>query len=122
MRRTLAFGRRTTPNWINVQQYWDVSSTVPKSARSSRRAHMHCPRRRCHVSVVCAIAAAGLIAVPTVTSPTPTGQTRDIRLIDSADSLLGDGAALVIGGSGIPLPPEIYVDAADTLYLAPRGF
>ena len=80
------------------------------------------PRRRCHVSVVCAIAAAGLIAVPTVTSPTPAGQTRDIRLIDSADSLLGDGAALVIGGSGIPVPPERYVDAADTLYLASRGF
>jgi hypothetical protein len=83
---------------------------------------MRCPRRRCHVSVVCAIAAAGLIAVPTVTSPTPAGQTRDIQLIDSADSLLGDGAALVIGGSGIPLPPERYVDAADILYLAPRGF
>jgi hypothetical protein len=83
---------------------------------------MRCPRGRCQVSVVCAIAAAGLIAVPTVTSPTPAGQTRDIRLIDSADSLLGDGAALVIGGSGIPLPPERYVDAADTLYLAPRGF
>jgi len=80
------------------------------------------PRRRCHVSVVCAIAAAGLIAVPTVNSPTPAGQTRDIRLIDSADSLLGDGAALVIGGSGIPVPPERYVDAADTLYLASRGF
>jgi hypothetical protein len=83
---------------------------------------MRRPRRRCHVSVVCAIAAGSLIAVPTVTSPAPVIQTHDIQLIDSADSLLGDGTALVIGGSGIPLPPERYVDAADTLYLAPRGF
>ena len=30
--------------------------------------------------------------------------------------------ALVMGGSGIPIPPESYVDAADTLYLEPRGF
>jgi hypothetical protein len=41
---------------------------------------------------------------------------------DSADSPLGDGTALVIGGSGIPIPPERYVDAADTLYLQPRDF
>jgi hypothetical protein len=41
---------------------------------------------------------------------------------DSADSLLGDGTALVMGGSGIPIPPESYVNAADTLYLEPRGF
>ena len=83
---------------------------------------MRCPCRRCHVSVVCAIAAGTLIAAPTATSPAPVIQTRDIQLIDSPDSLLGDGTALVIGGSGIPIPPERYVDAADTLYLAPRGF
>ena len=83
---------------------------------------MRCPRRRCHVSVVCAIAAGGLIAAPTVTSPAPVTHTHHIRLVDSADSLLGDGTALVIGGSGIPAPPERYVDAVDTLYLAPRGF
>ncbi len=83
---------------------------------------MPCPRGRCHVSVVCAIAAAGLFAAPTETSPAALIQTRDVRLVDSADSLLGGGTALVIGGSGIPLPPMRYVDAADTLYLAPRGF
>ncbi len=48
--------------------------------------------------------------------------THDVQLVDSADSLLGDGTALVIGGSSIPLPPERYVDAANALYLAPRGF
>jgi hypothetical protein len=77
------------------------------------------PRRRYYVSVVSAIAAAGVVALP---APTLAVQSHDVRLVDSADSLLGDGTALVIGGSGIPLPPERYVDAADTLYLAPRGF
>jgi hypothetical protein len=83
---------------------------------------MRCLRGRCHVSVVCAIAVGGLLATPAEPSPGPVIQTRDVQLVDSADSSLGDGAALVIGGSGIPLPPERYVDAADTLYLTPRGF
>ncbi|UQX09640.1 hypothetical protein [Candidatus Mycobacterium methanotrophicum] len=54
----------------------------------------------------------------------PHGQVRDVRLAgtDAADAALGDGAALVIGGSGIPIPPQTYVDAADTMYLQPRGF
>jgi hypothetical protein len=29
---------------------------------------------------------------------------------------------LIMGGSGIPIPPQTYLDAADTLYLEPRGF
>jgi hypothetical protein len=80
--------------------------------------------RRCYVNAGVAIAGASLIAVPTVTSPTPAVQAREVQLIsgDSADSLLGDGSALIMGGSGIPIPPESYVDAADTLYLEPRGF
>jgi hypothetical protein len=41
---------------------------------------------------------------------------------DTADSPLGDGTALVLGGSGIPIPPQSYVTAADTLYLQPRDF
>jgi hypothetical protein len=41
---------------------------------------------------------------------------------DTADSPLGDGTALVIGGSGLPDPPQSYVDAVDELYLEPRGF
>ncbi len=41
---------------------------------------------------------------------------------DTADSPLGDAAALVFGGSGIPIPPPQYVDAAETLYLQPLGF
>ena len=41
---------------------------------------------------------------------------------DGADSPLGDGTALVMGGSSIPIPPQSYVNAADTLYLQPRDF
>lgn len=71
-----------------------------------------------------AIAAASIIAAPPVPSPTPAVQARAVQLTsgDSADSLLGDGTALVMGGSSIPIPPESYVAAADTLYLEPRGF
>ena len=43
-------------------------------------------------------------------------------LADTADSPLGDGTALVFGGTVLPTPPPQYVDAADTLYLQPLGF
>jgi hypothetical protein len=43
-------------------------------------------------------------------------------LADGADSPLGDGTALVFGGTGVPTPPSQYVDAADTLYLQHLGF
>ncbi len=43
-------------------------------------------------------------------------------LADTADSLLGDGTALIFGGTLLPTPPEQYVDAANTLYLQPLGF
>jgi hypothetical protein len=59
-----------------------------------------------------------------VTPPAPHVQQRDGRLTggDAADSPLGDGTALVMGGSAIPIPPQTYVDAANTLYLQPRDF
>ncbi len=79
--------------------------------------------RRWRLSAGVAIAATSLVAVP-VTAPTPHVQVRDMQLTsgDTPDSPLGDGTALVLGGSGIPIPPERYVDAADTLYLQPRDF
>ncbi len=43
-------------------------------------------------------------------------------LADGADSALGDGTALVFGGTGVPTPPTQYVEAADTLYLQHLGF
>lgn len=47
----------------------------------------------------------------------PGSQAGEVRLAG-----LGDGLALIMGGSGIPLPPPGYVDAATTLYLQPHGF
>jgi hypothetical protein len=80
-------------------------------------------RRCCCLGTGVAIAGASLIAAPVV-SPAPHVEVRDVQLTsgDAADSPLGDGTALVIGGSGIPIPPQSYVDAADTLYLQPRDF
>src|SRR5277367_3081818 len=43
-------------------------------------------------------------------------------LADTGDSPLGDGTALVFGGTLLPTPPEQYVNAADTLYLQQLGF
>lgn len=37
-------------------------------------------------------------------------------------SPLGDGTALIMGGTSIPQPGERYLDAADALYLGPHGF
>jgi len=65
---------------------------------------------------------AGLIVVPPVAPSPRTVQLPAIQLVDTADSPLGDGTALVFGGSGVPIPPPQYVDAADTLYLEPLGF
>ena len=62
--------------------------------------------------------------VPTVEPSLRNVQVREIQLtdVDTAESQLGDGTALVFGGTLLPTPPEQYVNAADTLYLQPRGF
>jgi len=82
-------------------------------------------RRFAYLSTGVAITGAGLIAVSPVSPPAPQPQTRAVQLtdVDTADSPLGDGTALVLGPSGIQgQPPQGYVDAVDQLYLAPRGF
>jgi hypothetical protein len=71
-----------------------------------------------------AITGAGLITATPPVLPIPDSQVRDVKLTsgDTADSPLGDGTAFIIGGSGLPMPPPSYVNAADQLYLEPRGF
>jgi len=71
-----------------------------------------------------AVAGAGLIAVAPASPPAPSIQVRAVQLtdVDTADSPLGDGVALVMGPSGVPIPAESYLDAVEQLYLAPRGF
>jgi hypothetical protein len=65
---------------------------------------------------------AGLLVVPSI-APSPRNvEVRAIQLVDTAESPLGAGVALVFDGSGDPIPPPQYVDAADTLYLQPLGF
>ena len=76
---------------------------------------------------VAAIAVAGLIAASPPqpsTAPPPRVHSNAVRLAstDAADSPLGDGTALLMGGTSIPQPSQLYLDAADALYLQPRGF
>jgi hypothetical protein len=79
---------------------------------------------RAHVASGVAIAGAGLIAVAPMSPPPPNAQVRAVQLtdVDTADSPLGDGTALVVGPSGIPIPPQGYLDNVEQLYLMPRGF
>ena len=52
-----------------------------------------------------AIVGSGPIVVPSA-APSPwTVQIRAIRLVDTADSPLGDGTALLFGGTGVPIAP-----------------
>lgn len=64
--------------------------------------------------VATALAAVGPAAPTASASPA-------VRLTGSADGL-GGGTALIMGGSGNPLPAPTYVDAADILCLQPHGF
>jgi hypothetical protein len=60
--------------------------------------------------------------VPSAATSVPI-RTNAVQLVDtSADLPLGDGTALLMGGTSIPQPSQLYLDAADTLYLQPRGF
>jgi hypothetical protein len=78
--------------------------------------------RRRYITAGVAIAGASLIAVDQM-APPASAQVRAVQLANagSADSL-GDGTALIMGGTGVPLPSERYLDAVDTIYLQPRGF
>jgi hypothetical protein len=71
------------------------------------------------VAVGLVAAATALIAVQPA-APTDRRLTA-VRLAGSEDGL-GNGIALIMGPSGIPLPPPSYVDTVNTLYLQPLGF
>ena len=80
--------------------------------------------RRARLTAGVAIVGTGVLVVPTVEPSLRNVQVREIQLtdVDTADSPLGDGTALVFGGTLLPTPPSQYVDAADTLYLQQLGF
>jgi hypothetical protein len=69
-------------------------------------------------------AAAGLITGTPLGAPAPGVRVDAVRLTsgDGADSPLGDGTALIVGGTGYPTPGQGYEDAYDALYLQPRDF
>src|SRR5947209_5901576 len=72
--------------------------------------------------VWCAFAAVIAGSSPWTATSIPN-RTSSVQLADtSADLPLGDGTALLMGGTSIPQPSQPYLDAADTLYLQPRGF
>ena len=79
---------------------------------------------RLHHTFGLALAGAGLIAVPPLVSLSPGVQQRAVQLTsgDTADSPLGDGTALIMGGSGLETPGQTYANAVDAEYLAPRDF
>src|SRR5690625_991110 len=80
--------------------------------------------------VVLAVASAlavmvGLAGVGTgraLTPQAPVSQAVQLTGSDDITAAASDGTAFVMGGSGIPLPSEGYVNAADLLYLQPHGF
>ncbi|OBY31017.1 PE-PPE domain-containing protein [Mycolicibacter kumamotonensis] len=74
--------------------------------------------RRVPVSLALVVATA--LAAVGPAAPTASASPA-VRLTGSADGL-GGGTALIMGGSGNPLPAPTYVDAADILYLQPHGF
>jgi PE-PPE domain len=80
--------------------------------------------RSVYTAAAVAVVGAGVVVASPVTPAPVDVQARAVRLldVDTAASPLGDGTALVFGGSGIPLPGPLYVDAADQLYLQPNGF
>ncbi|HEX7322627.1 MAG TPA: PE-PPE domain-containing protein [Mycobacterium sp.] len=65
---------------------------------------------------------------PTAAAPPPpaiTARTVQLTGVDSAIPVglpLGGGTALIMGGSGDPIPSQRFVDAYDSIYLQPNGF
>ncbi len=77
--------------------------------------------------MVTVIAATGLAAGPSLQMPvTSPKRVPPIEVLltsgAAAASPLGDGTALIMGGTSIPQPSQLYLDATNTLYLEPLGF
>jgi hypothetical protein len=56
---------------------------------------------------VSAIAAASVLGLTSMTRPAVA---------------FAEDVALIMGGTGLPVPPQSYVDAVDQLYLVPKGY
>lgn len=71
--------------------------------------------------LVASVAAASVMAGPPVLASAASTHAPAVMLTGNGTSL-GDGTALVMGGTGIPQPPPAYLDAINELYLQPHGF
>lgn len=77
--------------------------------------------RRVRVLLSCLTALAVLAGVAGVFRASPLTPTASAASA-SAVELTGGGTAFVMGGSGVPLPSDGYVNAANLFYLQPHGF
>lgn len=66
--------------------------------------------------------AASPLATSSAASSSAVSQTVQLTASDDVAATAAGGTAFVMGGSGIPLPSDGYVNAADLLYLRPHGF
>lgn len=71
--------------------------------------------------IVASIATASVIAGAPMASPVASAQANAVSLTGNGTAL-GDGTAFLMGGTGMPQPSNLYLDAADTLFLQPHGF
>ncbi|BBY34405.1 PE-PPE domain-containing protein [Mycolicibacter minnesotensis] len=74
-----------------------------------------------HITAV--VAATGLTAGALANVPVASAASvAPIEVALTAGGSLGDGTALIMGGTSIPQPNQLYLDAANQLYLEPLGF
>lgn len=71
--------------------------------------------------LVATVAAASVFAGAPVVSPLAHVQSPAFSLTGNGTSL-GDGVALIMGGTGIPQPTPAFMAAIDELFLKPHGF
>lgn len=71
--------------------------------------------------IVAGIAASSLIAGAPLASPAASAPATVVSLTGNGTSL-GDGIAFLMGGTGMPQPTDLYLEAVDNLYLKPHGF
>lgn len=100
-----------------------VGTTAMPGVRGAAASH-----RLRAVLVVVSVGAAlgGLVGVigvsPLASSSAAVSQAVQLAATDDVTAVPAGGTAFVMGGSGIPLPSEGYVNAANLLYLQPHGF
>lgn len=73
--------------------------------------------------ITAVVAVTGLTAAALATLPVASASSvAPIEVALTAGGSLGDGTALIMGGTSIPQPNQLYLDAANQLYLEPLGF